>query len=99
MKTETLKFKSIKDLLSRSDMKKIVAGCGCGSGSNDSLAHCATSYAVRSCNNLGCGEMQGWLIGWASGSCSQYNGATLWGAAVSSGIPMNGSCNTSWYSY
>jgi hypothetical protein len=88
MKKEKFSFKNIKDVLSRDEMKKIVAGSG-------NLEYCATSYMIRSCNSLSGGAYAGWQSGWSQGGCSQYGGAALWGAAPSN---MSG-CNTSWYSY
>ncbi|MCW5911486.1 MAG: hypothetical protein KIT62_10445 [Cyclobacteriaceae bacterium] len=67
-------------------------------GASD-LSYCSTAYAIRSCNQLDSGAMQGWSYGWAAGGCSVYSGAQLWNAAAAQSIPMDGSCDTGWLIY
>ena len=89
MKNRIIEFKIFE--LNRNHQSKIY-------GASD-LTYCSTSFAIRSCNNLDGGALQGWNYGWAAGGCSVYSGAQLWNAAAVQGIPMDGSCNTDWLIY
>lgn len=90
MKTKKMSLKNVQDVLTRDEMKKIMAG--------SSLSYCAESYMIRSCNNLSSGALSGWSYGWGTAGCSQYNGSQLYGTATSMGYNMTG-CSTGWYSY
>jgi hypothetical protein len=49
MKTEKMSFKNIKDVLSRDEMKSIMAGSGC-----DILCYCDSYLVGRVCSTQDC---------------------------------------------
>ena len=49
MKTEKMSFKNIKDVLSRDEMKEIMAGSGC-----DIQCYCNGTYVGRVCSASDC---------------------------------------------
>lgn len=70
MKTEKLNLKSIKNVLSRAEMKKIMAGSGGGgTGGTDS---CPVNTPVYSCYDASTGNV--WTVEWCCGPGPNYVG-------------------------
>lgn len=69
-------------------------GGGDDGGTVTQQEYCAQLYAIISCNP---GETTRYFN--SNGCNNGTPGVTYWSSAQNQGIPINGSCNTSWYSY